>query len=116
MDAAQENADERPANVDENVLAKLEQVAKFQHAISCGDADCSQPICLKIKAINNHYAICQERSNCVHCKFLFKFFGYHAQRCTDGKCQVPFCFRIKQKFALNKTFSRVKRHQCVDLL
>ncbi|XP_063358831.1 uncharacterized protein LOC134648272 [Cydia amplana] len=67
-------------------------------------------------ALKDHFAICQQRSNCVHCKFLFKFFGYHAKRCTDDTCRVSFCSRIKQKFALNETLSHYKRHQAVDLL
>ncbi|XP_063529973.1 histone acetyltransferase p300-like [Cydia strobilella] len=115
MDAAQENADIRPANVEENELAMRERAERVQHAISCWDAGCSQPFCLKITVLKNHFAICQQRTNCRQCKLLYKFFGYHTERCTDDKCQVRFCLCIKKKLALKQTLA-YKRHPAVDLL
>ncbi|XP_047987800.1 histone lysine acetyltransferase CREBBP-like [Leguminivora glycinivorella] len=109
--------DMRPAILKNELPPSYEQAGEsLQHANSCGNDDCSQQICLKIKAFKNHFPKCQQRSNCMDCKFLFKFFGCHAQSCTKVNCQTPFCFRIKQKMALKETLSELKRLRAVELL
>ncbi|GFR06427.1 CREB-binding protein [Trichonephila clavata] len=71
-----------------------------EHASQCGDANCCQPRCRKMKRIFSHVKSCRRKGTnaCDLCKRYISLNYFHAKSCNKAKCPMPFCEDIRYKF------------------
>ena len=65
-------------------------IQSLVHAVSCRDANCRRPTCLKMKRVVQHTKVCKRRqtTNCPVCKQLIALCCFHAKHCTAPVCLV----------------------------
>lgn len=74
-------------------------IQSLRHARQCGNANCPQASCQKMKRVVEHTKGCERKTNggCGVCKQFIALCCYHAKQCHESPCPVPYCLNIKQK-------------------